>query len=335
MKIKTLIFTACLALGVMAAPVKIILDSDMFTDYDDVGALAMLHAFADAGEAEILGIGVCTKGATSRSVAMIEAVNAFYGRGELPVGVVKGKAIEGAGAEKFLDWNKYAKWIHHPFSESAQDVVPMYRRLLAAQSDGSVVMCSLGFMTNLRNLLESKPDAISPLDGVALVKAKCRLWVTMACSYPDGKEYNSMKDPESSRIAFEKWPTPIIWTDFQYGRTLYSGRAVAELTDAMNPVRDAFAYNLPPREKVVVGKSWDQMAGHPSWDETAVLAAVRGAGKYFGLEHGRFEMIGEQGDDRWIKDDACKHGRLVVTMPREEVGKVLDELMCRKPKKTK
>ena len=36
------------------APVTIILDTDIAPDYDDVGALAMLHAFADNGETEIL-----------------------------------------------------------------------------------------------------------------------------------------------------------------------------------------------------------------------------------------------------------------------------------------
>ena len=35
-------------------PVKIIFDSDLGPDYDDVGALAFLHAMADSGKAEIL-----------------------------------------------------------------------------------------------------------------------------------------------------------------------------------------------------------------------------------------------------------------------------------------
>jgi hypothetical protein len=33
---------------------KIIFDTDMGPDYDDVGALAFLHAMADSGKAEIL-----------------------------------------------------------------------------------------------------------------------------------------------------------------------------------------------------------------------------------------------------------------------------------------
>ena len=52
---------AALALG--ATPVKIIFDTDMITDFDDVGTLACLHALADAGECEILATVSCTRGA--------------------------------------------------------------------------------------------------------------------------------------------------------------------------------------------------------------------------------------------------------------------------------
>ena len=36
---------------------------------------------------------------------------------------------------------------------------------------------------------------------------RVKLWVAMSCSYPNGREYNSMWDAESSRIALENWPT--------------------------------------------------------------------------------------------------------------------------------
>jgi len=39
---------------IYAQPVKIIFDTDMESDVDDVAALAMLHGLADKGEAEIL-----------------------------------------------------------------------------------------------------------------------------------------------------------------------------------------------------------------------------------------------------------------------------------------
>jgi hypothetical protein len=39
-----------------AGPVKIILDVDLAEDVDDAGAMATLHALANRGEAQILGI---------------------------------------------------------------------------------------------------------------------------------------------------------------------------------------------------------------------------------------------------------------------------------------
>ena len=44
---------------------KIIFDTDMVSDYDDVGAIAALHAMADAGQCEILAIGTCSRGNSS------------------------------------------------------------------------------------------------------------------------------------------------------------------------------------------------------------------------------------------------------------------------------
>ena len=45
------VFAAVFAAAALrAAPVKVIFDTDMITDFDDVGALACLHALADVGE---------------------------------------------------------------------------------------------------------------------------------------------------------------------------------------------------------------------------------------------------------------------------------------------
>jgi len=312
-------------LAVGAAVPKVVFDTDMYTDYDDVGALAMLHALADAGECEVAAVGCNTWGEGNRSVAACEVVNAYYGRGDLTVGCARHGGREGKGAEGHGLPAKYPQWVKHLISTDAPLAVDVYRTALQAAPDKSVVLCTVGFMNNVADLLRTDR---------ALVERKVRLWVCMACSYPNGAEYNSKWDPPASDYAFRNWPKeiPIVWTDFQYGFTCSAGRAVAELPGEGNPVKDAFAARLTPREKVVVGKGWDQLAGHPSWDETAVLIAVRGWEPYFNLERGRFEMVGDKGEDRWVADPASICGRVTEKMPKAEVGKVLDELMCRKPK---
>ena len=77
----------CLAAFVTAAdaePVRIIYETDFTFDVDDVGGLAMLHALADAGEAEL--IGVSYNEVHQDAVAAIDAVNTWYGRGTIPIG---------------------------------------------------------------------------------------------------------------------------------------------------------------------------------------------------------------------------------------------------------
>ena len=307
-------------------PVKVIFDTDMYTDFDDAGALACLHALADAGECEILATISNTR--DCMSVAMCEIINACYGRPDIPVGCVRGIGMGndrgGSHARCYgATVRKYAKWVRHANSSDAPDAAEVYRKVLSEQPDGSVVICSVGFLSNMRRLVETDCD---------LVRRKVRLWVAMACKYPKGKEYNSSMDWESSKIALERWPTPIVFSDFDYGRRVFAGRRIVESDDPRldGPVRDVFKSTLPPRA-ACSEKTYDRPEGHPSWDETAVLFAVRGYGDVFGAERGTYRMVGTNGDDEWIADANGPHVRLTDKMPKREVGKLIDELMCRTP----
>jgi inosine-uridine nucleoside N-ribohydrolase len=226
--------------------------------------------------------------------------------------------------------------VKHPSSETAPDANETYRKILAAQPDGSVTICSVGFTTNLRRLLETKGDAISPLDGRALVAKKVKCWVAMACKYFHGKEYNSMMDWESSRIALENWPTPVVFTDWDMGIDVFAGRAIAEMEGPRNPVKDVFAGNIPSREEIRKDPAkWLRgaygMGGRSAWDETAVLIAVRGAERYFNVSRGRYSMVGTDGTNEWAPMEDGPHLRVTEKVPKAEVGRVIDELICRKP----
>ena len=297
-----------------------------------VGAVAMLHTLADQGECEILATCACTVDGVSPQV--LELLNAYYGRPKLPVGrCLKGESVfrhEG-GHEKFVRLvADYPEYIRTKSVRDFEPAVNVYRKALAAAEDRSVTVCSLGFLTNMRDLLVSGPDAYSPLTGRELVAKKVKLWVAMACNYPNGAEYNSRHDAEASKLALAEWPTPIVFTDFQYGRTLYAGRAVAEMPAVRSPVKDVFANSLTPRAEIK-SDSWDQLAGHPSWDETAVLIAVRGL-DLFNVERGTYRMVGDKGDDEWIADEKSPNCRITEKTPRAEVGKIIDELICVGPK---
>src|SRR5436305_297105 len=85
----TIALLLALAGAVRSAPVDLIFDTDMMTDCDDAGAMAVLHALADRGECRILATVVSS--AEPKSALAVEIINTYYGRPELPVGMIKGE----------------------------------------------------------------------------------------------------------------------------------------------------------------------------------------------------------------------------------------------------
>ena len=73
-------------------PIAVIFDSDMGPDYDDVGAITLLHAFADSGYATILATVASTK--YEGVAAVFDVFNTWFKRPDLLIGVPKGKALE-------------------------------------------------------------------------------------------------------------------------------------------------------------------------------------------------------------------------------------------------
>src|SRR5690625_7325019 len=56
--------------------------------------------------------------------------------------------------------------------------------------DSSVTIVTVGFMSNLAELLKSRPDRYSPLSGRELVGKKVKQYVAMAGMFPQGREFN-------------------------------------------------------------------------------------------------------------------------------------------------
>ena len=59
-------------------PQRLIIDTDMSTDCDDVGAVCMANALMDAGEVDLLAV-VHNTG-LEQGVGAVSAINAWYGR---------------------------------------------------------------------------------------------------------------------------------------------------------------------------------------------------------------------------------------------------------------
>ncbi len=322
---------AALATSVLfaAEPVKVIFDTDMATDYDDVGALAVLHALADAGEAELLAVvsSVCV----GPGVAVAEIVNGYYGRQDIPVGAAKALGASHHVGNGYGILPKYVGKYRYSEAADSPDALDVYRRVLSAQPDNSVVICTVGFFTNLKTLLEREGD---------LARRKVKKLVLMGCRGTKGVEWNSGSkagDPVAGKWVLDNWKCPIVVSDFEFGRWVFTGRAVAEKDFGWdNPVKDAFKNKLPPREKCS-HKTYDRAQGHPSWDQTAAYAAVRGENDpLFKTVRGRYEIpaiVDGTGPNTWTEDPSGPHIRLLPARGIPAVEAAIDELMCRPPAK--
>lgn len=81
------LFTGCTGTDekLTPSPVKIIFDTDMGSDCDDAGALALLHAYADMGKAKIVGC-IYSSGKVPYGAGITEAINVYHERPSIPVG---------------------------------------------------------------------------------------------------------------------------------------------------------------------------------------------------------------------------------------------------------
>src|ERR1700729_4357766 len=71
-------------------PIHVIFDTDMATDYDDIGAITLLHYYADHGQAEILATIANTK--YPRIAAVLSVMNTYFKMPDIPIGVPTGSA---------------------------------------------------------------------------------------------------------------------------------------------------------------------------------------------------------------------------------------------------
>ncbi|KAA0991036.1 nucleoside hydrolase [Dyadobacter aurulentus] len=300
---------------------SIILDTDIGPDYDDVGAMAVMHALADKGELRPLAVIASNK--NELVVPVISILNTYFGRPELPTGAPKGHGADFGASQKWPEMlvEKYKPGIAK--TSDAPDAVETYRKILAKEPDRSVTIITIGFLTNLADLLASKPDAISPLDGPALVKKKVKQLVSMAGKFPQGREYNVYADSVSSAKVFSEWPTEILFSGFEIGEKIKTGVKVVANERLQSPVREVYAMAMPV--------SKEDAAGRMSWDQTAVLVAARGVQPYFGLKRGR--IIIEDGNNKWQDDPMGPHAYLTQNMPSEQVVAVIEGLMMWEGKK--
>lgn len=311
---------------------NIILDTDIDTDCDDAGALAVLHALQSRGDITILGVICCVP--QEDCASCVWAINAAYGRSDIPVGLVRIPDWIGNStyesyrchrAECTEDNTKplYNKVITASVAERLPDnihvdAVTRYRELLSSAPDGSVTVCAIGTLTALAQLLDSGPDEISDLSGRSLVARKVRTLVSMAeAAHPSGRDcFNWRTDRVSAAKVITEWPTDLVVSNM--GRNIRTGRRLMSTLPADHPVHQAYRTFLGSTD-----------ADRPSWDQLAVMYAASGPSAVF-TEHWESGLLFDEdsGAHEWgVGECAGRRGHTSSMMELEALAEQVEDLM--------
>ncbi|WP_174770063.1 nucleoside hydrolase [Brevifollis gellanilyticus] len=280
----------------LAEKPRIIFDTDITGDVDDVLALTMCHSLADRGACEFLGVTISKDNPLTAS--FVDAQNTVYGRPDLPIGVTRDPKSQKRPSSylKLADSPDYPHDLNR--NEDAREAVELLRELLEKQPDHSVTIISVGIASNMANLLKSP-------GGVDLVKKKVKLLSIMAGAFAfcSGTNYH-LEANVTNGIGFmqtvaNEWPeeVPIIWSGYEIGEALpYPRQSIARDFGYLphHIVRESYLLHSGPNHD------------RPCWDESSVLYAVYPERGFFGLSQpGRVKVL----DDGFTRFTPARGGK--------------------------
>jgi len=141
-----------------STPTPLIIDTDIFSNADDVGALSTAFALQTMGEDQVIAITVNTRtdrpSVATESWECVAAIAQYYNSPDVPIGADMPDNGSQVDSPDFLT---PCAALASPSTPAPGSAVGVLRRALVNQSDDSVVIAEIGYEENLEALLSSRP----------------------------------------------------------------------------------------------------------------------------------------------------------------------------------
>lgn len=314
--------------GMKRQPVNMILDADFGSSTDDLIALMMLNHYIDEGLVDLKGIVVDREGENNAGV--VDIFNTYYGHPYIPVGLerngVKNPRVfipyNGICDLKDAQGNPLFK---RSFDASkCMDGWKLYRKLLSKAEDKSIVIVAIGFATSLSQLMESKPDEFSKLNGVDLFAQKVKAVYVQAGRFEESDStsgYNMRAASKQAAIFYDKLPESV------------------ELVMSPSYVGESMNY-LP--EDVIADLSWAEVnpikavythytcdTGQRMWDVNCVTNAIFGDGQ-FNMSAPGFVTFVDKGEESLMLFKQDPYGNARYQLPFDTYGSMVKLMEMRR-----
>jgi hypothetical protein len=305
---------------------KIIFDTDIGGDADDLGALAMLHNYVKRGDCELLAIMLWTT--DEYAVPAVDAINRFYLNPNIPIGARKdGTYTSETNYNKIIADNFEYKLTYNDVPE----VVELYRKILATATDSSIIVVTVGPLLNIQRLIQSKADKYSPLNGSDLISKKVKEFVIMGGQFPKGNdEWNFNGNmPGVTKFVIENLKVPIVFSGFELGASIKTGVTFNNI-DPETPLYKGFLYfseHAPWMKSQFKGK----ILNNATFDQTAVLYAVNGGVDVLWEKvTGGYCEADDKGGNRWVKKANSNHSYLKLIETPKFMEILIEAIMLNK-----
>ncbi len=325
MKKVTFLFIMVLSFNfvVVFSQPKIIFDTDIGGDADDLGALVMLHNYVKRGDCELLA--VMSWSTDKYAVPAIDAINRFYHHPNIPIGTRKdGTTTDIANYNQAIAGNFEYKLTYN----DVPDAVGLYRKILASSADTSITIVTVGPLLNIQRLIKSKADTYSSLTGSDLISKKVKEFVMMGGQFPKGKdEWNFNGNmPGVTKFVLENLKVPIVFSGFELGAQIKTGETFNNI-DPETPLYKGFMYfseYAPWMKDQFKGK----ILNNSTFDQTAVLYAVNGGVDVLWEKvSDGYCVADEKGGNRWVKAENSKHSYLKLIETPKFMSLLIEAIM--------
>ncbi len=307
----------CMYILPVVSQQRVIVDLDIDSDVDDVSALAMLHTMHNSGNIKLLGVIVTSD--DSAAAACVLAINQYFSNGHLPVGVL-------TNPSNLRHHSKYTKIISEEFPHKQNspgaiaDATDLYRSLLSGSPDASVVVVTIGHLTNFQNLLQSRADRHSKQNGNKLAHRKIKQWICMGGQFPEGKEANFYRpDPGSTVYALNAWKKPVVFAGWEVGQKIVTGgNYLKQKLDATSPVYRAY-------------ELYNNFKGRASWDQVAVLLLTDKSSGFFEYVTDGYCEVAPDGSNKWVPGNKRNHAYIKIKpgVDPDVIAKMIDDMVIK------
>lgn len=286
-----------------------IIDTDFSSDLDDALAISLAMYYQDQGLVDIKGVALeCT---SVRGAWAMNALLQAHGYPEIPVAVDSEWGIP-INSKYHLNMSNY------PHDEDyCSGTVQFYRKMLSRATE-PINIITLGQVITLKRLLDSSPDAYSPLTGAELIQQKVNKLYILGCkesgkpennmfyvgeNYGNNKWYGTQAAGEAGAFIAKNWPTEVVFITAEQGGVFNTGFFFKKNDSAGNDILT----------RAMIDQGYADL-GCRSFDTFAILAATADSAgelnKYNISSKRGIMSINADGSSSWVNSSRGRHRKL-------------------------